>query len=430
MSDLTHRRSNARIRITDSSGQPLSGSQVHVRQTAHAFGFGNIGFDFIEWVGGPPSSDSHRAIEFFGGALAPDPEALARDWLELFNTVTLPFYWRGFEPEPGRQDTDRLMRTAEWFRNRGVSIKGHPLLWHTLTPDWLLDLDDSEVESAIRGRIQQLVTGFTGTIDLWDAINEAVILPVFTAENNAVTRLAKSKGRLGMVQMAFETAREANPSARLVLNDFDLSESYERLIEECLEAGVQIDAIGLQTHMHKGYRGEEEIWNVMERFARFDLPLQMTETTLVSGDPMPKHIGDLNDYIVDEWPSTPEGEERQAEELSRHFRTVYAHPATESLTYWGMTDHGSWLGAPSGIVRADGSRKPAFNALRSLIRDDWWYPGENLVTDEAGLLYIEGFTGDYLLEGTEGASNVRLEQGTVELDAVLLPGTATERLIS
>ena len=44
--------------------------------------------------------------------------------------------------------------------------------------------------------------GFTGVINLWDAINEAVILPVFTAEANAVTRLAQRKGRLGMIALA------------------------------------------------------------------------------------------------------------------------------------------------------------------------------------------------------------------------------------
>ncbi|WP_204304946.1 hypothetical protein, partial [Stenotrophomonas maltophilia] len=80
----------------------------------------------------------------------------------------------------------------------------------------------------------------------------------------------------------------------------------------------------------------------------------------------------LNDYVVDAWPSTPEGEERQADEIVRHYRTVLAHPAVESLNYWGITDHGSWLGAPSGLLRADGSRKPAFDALHGLIRGEWW----------------------------------------------------------
>ncbi|MGP4978152.1 endo-1,4-beta-xylanase [Brachybacterium tyrofermentans] len=431
--DLAHRRTASSIRITDPTGRPLPGSRVRVRQTAHAFGFGNIAFDLVEWKGGAPSAEDHRVIEFFGGTLVPEPQALADDWLELFNLAILPFYWRGFEPQQGRRDTDRLLRTAQWLQEQGVQVKGHPLVWHTLTPHWLLDLDDAGVEAAIRDRIQQLVTDFTGTIDLWDAINEAVILPVFTAENNAVTRLAQSKDRLGMVKMAFEAAREANPTARLVINDFDLSESYEQLLEECLDAGVQIDAIGLQTHMHKGYRGEEQIWNVLERFSRFDLPLQLTETTLLSGELMPSHIGDLNDYIVEDWPSTPEGEERQADELVRHVRNVVAHPATESLTYWGITDRGSWLGAPSGLLRADGSRKPSFDALHALLTQEWWHQEEELVADDAGMIQVDGIAGDYRIEGVRGtdgpagaedAASIRLEAGAHQLDAALLPASA------
>jgi len=419
MADLAHRRTSARLRLVDGSGAPLARTRVTVRQTGHRFGFGSIGFDFVEWIGGPPPGPGYREIEIFGGTLKSAPEGLARDWLELFNATTLPFYWRGYEAERGRPDAGRLRRTAAWFRDQGVAVKGHPLVWHTLTPHWLTALDDAQVEDAIRERIRSIVTEFTGVIDLWDAINEAVILPVFTAEENAVTRLARSRGRLGMVRLAFEVAREANPSARLVLNDFDLSEAYERLIAECLEDGIEIDAIGVQTHMHKGYRGEEQVWNVMERFARFGLPLQMTETTLLSGALMPSHIVDLNDYIVDEWPSTPEGEARQADEVVRHYRNVFSHPAVESLTYWGFTDAGAWLGAPSGFVRADGSRKPSFDALRGLIKGEWWMSPATLETDAAGILALDGFAGDYRIEGAGGEADLALAAGPQELDVTL-----------
>ena len=93
-------------------------------------------------------------------------------------------------------------------------------------------------------------------ISTWDAINEAVIMPVFEKEANAITPLAQQLGRVGMVRLAFETARAANPGATLILNDFDMSADYEHLIEACLEAGISIDGIGLQTHMHQGYWGE------------------------------------------------------------------------------------------------------------------------------------------------------------------------------
>ncbi|HEV7949420.1 MAG TPA: endo-1,4-beta-xylanase, partial [Glaciihabitans sp.] len=238
------------------------------------------------------------------------------------------------------------------------------------------------------------------------------ILPIFTAEENAVTRLAQRLGRVGMVKLAFEEARAANANARLVLNDFDLSADYERLIDDCLSAGIQIDAIGLQTHMHQGYRGEDQVWKILERFSRFGLPLQMTENTLLSGELMPKEIVDLNDYQVPSWPSTREGEARQADEIVRHYRTVVSHPAVESLTYWGITDHGAWLGAPSGLLREDGSKKPAYDALHELIRGEWWHPKTDAVTDTDGVVSVQGFAGQYRLTTATGSTEVELAPGT------------------
>src|SRR5690606_15059930 len=109
---------------------------------------------------------------------------LADQWLDLFNFATLPFYWRGFEPTQGEPDTERLMATALWFREHGVTVKGHPLLWHTLAPEWLLPMDNAQVEATIRARITREASQFAGVIDLWDAINEVCILPRFTAEEN------------------------------------------------------------------------------------------------------------------------------------------------------------------------------------------------------------------------------------------------------
>jgi endo-1,4-beta-xylanase len=410
-SDLSHRVADARLRLVDAHGHPLA--EVTIEQTRQAFGFGNIGFDFVDWLGGPSTSGEPSASEVFGGQAPPEVERLAEDWLGLFNNMTLPFYWRAFEPVQGSPETTRLKRTAEYFASRGVTVKGHPLVWHTLAPEWLLELDDAEVEveKTIRRRIRREVTEFAGVVDLWDAINEVVILPVFTAEENAVTRLAQRLGRVGMVTLAFEEARASNPGARLVLNDFDLSEDYEHLIEECLAAGIRIDALGLQTHMHQGYRGEDQVWQILERFSRFGLPLQLTETTLLSGELMPKEIVDLNDYVVDEWPSTPEGEARQADELVRHYRTVVAHPAVESLTYWGITDHGAWLGAPSGLIRADGSRKPAYDALHELIRGEWWLPETSTRTDADGSVAVQGFAGRYRVTTPAGSAEVELHAG-------------------
>ena len=380
------------LQVVDADGAPRPGASVTVEQARHAFGFGCTAFALAQ-PGDQPAAE------------------LERLWLDLFDTATLPFYWRWYEQTPGATDADRLRALATHLRHRGVRIKGHPLLWHTLAPTWLQEKDDQGVEDAIRARITREASGFAGLVDQWDAINETVILPVFEAEENAVTRLARARGRMHVIRLAFETARAADPTARLVLNDFDLTPAYEEVIEECLEAGVQIDAIGLQTHMHQGYRGEEQITEVLERFSRFGPPLQMTETTLVSGDLMPAHIGDLNDYVVDSWPSTPAGEERQADELVRHYRTVLAHPATESLTYWGLDDASAWLGAPAGLVRADGTPKPGYHALRELIREQWWVPRGEHRADENGVVHLQGFAGDYTVETDGQVREVTVPRG-------------------
>jgi GH35 family endo-1,4-beta-xylanase len=216
-----------------------------------------------------------------------------------------------------------------------------------------------------------------------------------------------------MVRLAFEEARAVKPDVQLLINDFDLSSAYECLIEGVLEAGIRIDAIGLQTHMHKGYRGEDKILAAVDRFARYGLPLHMTETTLLSGHIMPPEIEDLNDYRIPEWPSTPEGEARQADEVVRHYRSLVSHPSVQLINYWGLSDSGSWLGAPGGFVRADGTPKPSYHALRDLIKGEWWLAPTTMRTDDEGRVRVSGFFGDYRVSagGDDATFSLRSGEG-------------------
>ena len=399
---LAHRVGEATVTVLGPDGRPLAGTEVVVEQLRHEVAFGNIGFDLIPLANG----EAERGTQAFGGARAEDLEHLAELWLDLYNTATLPFYWGPFEPERGTPDTTRLLRTAQWFADRGVRLKGHPLAWHTITADWLMDLPTPEVERAQRERIRREVTDFSGLVDTWDAINEVVIMPVFSNEErmNGITRLCREIGRIPMVRLAFEEARAADPSVKLLINDFDLSSAYECLIEGVLEAGIQVDAIGLQTHMHQGYWGEETMLAMIDRFARYGLPLHLTENTLLSGHLMPPEIVDLNDYQIPEWPTTPDGEARQADEMVRHYRSVLSHPLVESITYWGLTDDGAWLGAPVGLVRRDGTTKPSYDAMRDLIKREWWHGPTTSRTDDDGRVTVRGWYGDYAVRPAHGAA--------------------------
>jgi hypothetical protein len=111
---------------------------------------------------------------------------------------------------------------------------------------------------------------------------------------------------------------------------------------------------------------------------------------------MPSEIVDLNDYQVDEWPSTSEGEERQAREATLHYKTLFAHPLVEGITWWDLSD-GNWLNAPSGLLRKDGSSKPAYDELLKLIKGEWWISTTHFMTDEHGQIHFTGFFGDYEL---------------------------------
>ncbi|MBC7292353.1 MAG: endo-1,4-beta-xylanase [Actinotalea sp.] len=394
--------------VVGPDGAPLPHAEVTVEQVRPALAIGNIGFDLIPLANGETELDPAE-VETFGGASVEQLEHLGELFVQVFDTATLPFYWGRFEPVRGRPDTERLRRTARWFADRGVRLKGHPLVWHTVTAPWLRDLPTDEVERVQRERIRRDVGDFRGLVDTWDAINEAVIMPVFDKEENGITRLCRERGRIATVRMAFEEARAANPDATLLLNDFDMSTAYECLLEGVLAAGVQVDVLGLQSHMHQGYWGEEKTHAVLERFSRYGLPIHMTESTLLSGELMPPHIEDLNDWQVDHWPSTPQGEERQADEVVRHYRTLASHPAVEAITYWGITDDGAWLGAPAGLVRADGTPKPAFEALRDLVRRDWWLPPTTARTDDAGRLTVGAWAGEYRVTARGATTDVALD---------------------
>ena len=403
---IAHRATELVLTITDADGRPLSDAAVTIEQTSHAFGFGNIGFDLVGLANGSPEGAG--------------TQQLADLYVDLFNRATLPFYWGEFEHVRGVTATRRLHAAARWFAEQGVAVKGHPLVWHTVQPDWLLGLPLEQVEQLLRQRIRREVAAFRDVISSWDAINEVVIMPEFTHGANAITPLARARGRGEMVRLAIDEAREADPRATLLINDFDLSVRYERVIDEVLSAGVRLDAIGLQTHMHQGYRGEDAVLAVVDRFARFGLPLHFTETSLVSGELMPAHIDDLNDYVVESWPSTAEGEARQADEIERHYRSLAGHPAVEAITYWGITDAGAWLGAPIGLVRADGTRKPSYDALHSLIKREWWLAPTVAHTDDAGRVAVRGWRGEYAVTGPGGAAVFRLDEGPDRTSRVAL----------
>ncbi|MCL2376953.1 MAG: endo-1,4-beta-xylanase [Defluviitaleaceae bacterium] len=380
MSDkFAHRSATKAVKVADAGGK-----DVFVKQMRHSFLFGCSEFSVLPYVAGEMSKQEAKEAEKRYGHMA-----------EIFNSVTLPFYWGNYEPQQGKPDAVRMAAAAKHLKDRGITLKGHPLCWHTVCAPWLLEMTNDEIYNTQIARIHRDVAAFAGLIDTWDVINEAVIMPLFNRYDNGITRICKERGRISLIKDLFAAAREANPKATLLINDFQTSTSYDILIEGLLEADVPIDAIGIQSHMHQGSWAIEKTEEILHRFSRFGLPLHFTEVTLVSGEIMPKHIVDLNDFAPEEWPSNPEGEARQAAEAAAFYDILFAHPLVEAITWWNFHD-GLWLNAPSGLLNKTNNPKPAYNALHKRIKGDWWTAEHKLVTNSNGEVAVTGIKGDYI----------------------------------
>ena len=403
MGNLEHRKATAKIKLVRKDGSALANQQVTVRQVSHQFLFGCGAFDSVALMQARKAGDEKK-ISFL--------EDRMEKWLKLFNYGTLPFYWGRYEPVEGQTMEAPTMAAAKWLKDRGVTAKGHPLCWHTACADWLMQYSNEEILKRQLKRIDRDVTAFRGVIDMWDVINEVVIMPIFDKYDNAITRICQEKGRIQLVKAVFDEAKAMNPNATLLINDFNTSVSYEILLEGLLEAGVPISAIGIQSHQHQGYWGEEKLRNVLSRFSRFGLPIHFTENTLISGEIMPAHIVDLNDFQVDSWPSTPEGEARQAKEICEMYSILFEHPLVQAITTWDFTDD-CWLHAPSGFLHSDNTIKPSYLALQKLIHEDW-STNLTLQTDENGMLTLEGFKGNYELSSGDlkAALELTFDQST------------------
>jgi endo-1,4-beta-xylanase len=398
-----HRTAQVTLIVSDAEGRPLANRAVTVEQKAHKFLFGCNAFRVN------PDDSSQLQADY------------QQRFTDLLNFATLPFYWGSYEPARGEPNLARLRSMATWCVEQGLIAKGHPLVWHQVTPRWAAQLPVEEIHRLQLGRIGREVDALTGLIDIWDVVNEAVIMPDFKVDKNPVTAMSRKLGRVPLIVESFKAARLANPKATLLLNDYDTSEKYERLIEECLEAGVSIDVIGIQSHMHAGYRGPAWAWETCERFARFGKPLHFTETTIISG----RIRDDIRWHGArhDDWPTTPEGERVQAGQVEEFYRILFSHPAVEAITWWDFSDN-AWLGAPAGLVRKDMSPKPAYERLMSLIKSAWWTKREELRTDDQGRLMFRGFLGQYGIEADGTGARFNLSApGEATLRVTLKPGS-------
>jgi endo-1,4-beta-xylanase len=403
-----HRTAEITLTVTDAAGKAMAGREVTVGQTGHKFLFGCNAF------GVDPNNDTAGQV------------AYRKRFAELLNYATLPFYWGGYEKQPGRTQARKLRGMAQWCRESGIRPKGHPLCWQMVFPKWGWDKPLDELWQLQLHRIDREVAGFAGLIDTWDVVNEAVVMPDFqdNGKTNPISQLCRKMSRVEIIKQTFAAAVKANPKATLLLNDFDTSAKYADLIDQCLKAGVRIDVLGIQSHMHGGYRGAAWAWETCEQFARFGRPLHFTELTICSGAEKKDVRWQGPNY--DDWASTPEGEDRQAKQAEEFYTVLFSHPAVAGITWWDFSDDRAWLGAPSGLVRKDMSPKPAYDRLMKLVKGKWWTGEQKLTTDAGGRVTFRGYLGTYRAEAGGAGGNFAVDQAGKAEVGVTVTATAGE----
>jgi len=382
-----HRKGDLVVRVVDREGRPVSGAKVAVKQMRHAFLFG---CNIYKWG----KFDDPKLQEAYNDRFA-----------EVFNYATVAFYWPRYEPERGQPNHKYAHDVVAWLRERNITPKGHPLAWNYREPDWLPE-DSDEIYKLQLARIADCVKEFRGEIGVWDVVNEATH---FEREKfaKAAPRLTATWNKVGRIEFAkacFEQARAANPEATLLINDYRMDEAYQHKVIERLvdENGKPLyDVIGLQSHMHTGAWTTQRAWEVCERYARYGAPLHFTEMTILSGQRGWREDDDPRD-----WPTTDEGEARQAREVEQLYTLLFSHPAVEAITWWDFCDYHAWKKAPAGFLRKDMSPKPSYQTLRRLIKNDWWTDTEG-VTNADGALKVRGFLGDYRIRVTAADGAVK-----------------------
>ena len=412
-----HRKGWAELSFVDNDGNPVRGVTVEARQKTHDFHYGANLFMLDEM-----ESDTKNA-------------AYRRLFADAFNMATIPFYWRDLEPEQGKprfaKDSPRVYRRPpidlclEYCERSGVTPKAHCLVYDYFTPDWVPN-ETAALKRAYEVRMRTLAEHYANRIHGWEVINETLC-----AYNRTVLEQEK-----GLVEWAFELAERHFPLNELILNEMHANvwgpafhgdrSAYYMLIERALSRGRRIDAIGMQFHMFSRPEGEEEqsapyynpekLFAVMDRYADFGLPFQITELTIPAHD------------------ESEENEQVQAEIIRRLYAIWFSHPNMEAIMYWNLVD-GYAAYAPQGdmtcgenqyrggLVRFDLTPKPSYYAVRDLFQKTW-HTETAVIGSEQGRARFKGFYGEYELTVHAGGKTVTRDihltkQGARQFNIVL-----------
>jgi len=148
---------------------------------------------------------------------------------------------------------------ANFAAANNLVLRGHNLLWYHRTPEWYFDLPSQrEQQRAVVKHIEQLAGRYRGRVHSWDVVNEPIEPKDGRPDGLRTAVFLETLGQ-GYLDLAYRTAREADPGARLVVNEYDIEldapeqearrSALLRLLERMQRSGTPVDAVGVQAHL-------------------------------------------------------------------------------------------------------------------------------------------------------------------------------------
>lgn len=270
--------------------------------------------------------------------------------------------WDVVRPTPDAfafEQGDRHLRFAT--ENR-MGFRGHTLVWHGGMPSWAERMTSpAEAERQMVRHIEAMVGRYRGRIPSWDVVNEPIAERPRGRETLRETMWSRTLGP-GYVALALRTAAQADPAARLIINEYDIEfagdiyrrkrEALLQMITELRQRGVPLHGVGLQAHL----RGELQIDHdgvaaFCSQVRAMGLDILVTEMDVI--DHLLPGPSDLRDMMT-------------AARVHDFLSAVFAGARPTAVMTWGITDRHTWV--PIWFRRGDGT------ANRPLPLDDAYRP--------------------------------------------------------
>ena len=176
-------------------------------------------------------------------------------------------------------------------------------------------------------------------------------------------------------------------------------------IKYFLDNGVELDGINIQVHMGNIWSGMWDIislYDTLQSYRKLGLPIGILEFRIMSGQSEDKSYRPWRDGF---------SEENQAELMKRCLTVFLGNPQVIGIiyyTHWVDAGWAPWASVktsftPGGLLRADGTPKPAYYALLNFFKSRI-YQGEMRLSDGKGS--VKTLEGWYYVKISDKDGNV------------------------